>query len=95
MASDGERVEKAMLIQNELGLHARAATKLVQLASKFPCEIMIAKDGHEVNGKSIMGVLMLVASKGTTIIVRARGDRAAEAIDAIKALIDDKFGEDK
>ena len=88
-------VEKSMKIQNELGLHARAATKLVQLASKFPCELTLTKDGHEVNGKSIMGVLMLVASKGTTVTLRAKGDRAAEAVAAIAALIDDKFGEDK
>ena len=88
-------VEKSMKIQNELGLHARAATKLVQLASKFPCELTLTKDGHEVNGKSIMGVLMLVASKGTTVLVRAKGEKAAEAIDAIGKLIDDKFGEDK
>jgi phosphocarrier protein HPr len=88
-------VEKKMLIQNELGLHARAATKLVQLATKFPCEITVTKDGHEVNGKSIMGVLMLVASKGTTVTVRAKGEKAAEAIDAIGKLIDDKFGEGK
>ena len=51
-----DRAEKTLMIQNELGLHARAATKLVQIASKFPCEITITKDGHEVNGKSIMGV---------------------------------------
>ena len=88
-------VEKMMKIQNELGLHARAATKLVQLASKYPCELTLTKDGHEVNGKSIMGVLMLVASKGSTVLVRAKGDKAAEAIDAIGKLIDDKFGEDK
>ena len=88
-------VDKALKIQNELGLHARAATKLVQLATKFPCEVTIAKDGHEVNGKSIMGVLMLVASKGSTITVRAKGDRAAEAGAAIAALVDDKFGEDR
>ena len=88
-------VEKSMKIQNELGLHARAATKLVQLASKFPCELTLTKDGHEVNGKSIMGVLMLVASKGTTVLVRAKGEKAAEAIDAIGKLIDDKCGEDK
>lgn len=87
-------VEKKVLIQNELGLHARAATKLVQLASKFPCEITVSKDGHEVNGKSIMGVLMLVASKGTTITLKAKGDRAAEAIAALGELVDDKFGED-
>lgn len=87
--------EKTMKIQNELGLHARAATKLVQLASKYPCELTVTKDGHEVNGKSIMGVLMLVASKGTTVTLRAKGDRAQEAIDAVAALIDDKFGEGK
>jgi phosphocarrier protein HPr len=88
-------VEKTMTIQNELGLHARAATKLVQLASKFPCEVTVSKDGHEVNGKSIMGVLMLVASKGTHVTLRAKGDRAGEAVAAIAALIDDKFGEGK
>ena len=87
--------EKTMKIQNELGLHARAATKLVQLASKFPCEVTVTKDGHEVNGKSIMGVLMLVASKGSTVTLRAKGDRAQECVDAIAKLIDDKFGEDK
>ncbi|HEY5926889.1 MAG TPA: HPr family phosphocarrier protein [Kofleriaceae bacterium] len=87
--------EKKVLIQNELGLHARAATKLVQLASKFPCEITLSKDGNEVNGKSIMGVLMLVASKGTAIVLRAKGDKAQEAIEALTKLIDDKFGEGK
>jgi phosphocarrier protein HPr len=87
--------EKTLKIQNELGLHARAATKLVQLATKYPCELTITKDGHEVNGKSIMGVLMLVASKGSTVTLRAKGDRAQEAVDAVAALIDDKFGEGK
>jgi phosphocarrier protein len=90
-----ETVERPLLIQNELGLHARAATKLVQLASKFPCEITLVKEGHEVNGKSIMGVLMLVASKGTKLVVRAKGERAAEAVVAIAKLVDDKFGEGK
>lgn len=90
-----EVAEKKILIQNELGLHARAATKLVQLATKFPCEVTVTKDGHEVNGKSIMGVLMLVASKGTWVILRAKGDRAQEAIDALARLVDDKFGEGK
>lgn len=86
-------VERTVLIQNELGLHARAATKFVQLASKHPCEVHVSKDGHEVNGKSIMGVLMLVASKGSSITIRARGERAAEAVAALVALVDDKFGE--
>ena|SRR5436190_19548727 len=90
-----ERAEKTLMIQNELGLHARAATKLVQTASKYPCEVTVTKDGHEVNGKSIMGVLMLVASKGTTVTLRGKGERAAEAVAAIAALIDDKFGEGK
>lgn len=87
--------EKKILIQNELGLHARAATKLVQLATKFPCEVTVTKDGHEVNGKSIMGVLMLVASKGSTVTLRAKGDKAQECIDVLAKLIEDKFGEDK
>ncbi len=90
-----ETAEKALKIQNELGLHARAATKLVQLASKYPCELTLSKDGHEVNGKSIMGVLMLVASKGTTVTLKAKGEKAQDAIDAIAALINDKFGEGK
>jgi phosphocarrier protein len=87
--------ERSVKIQNELGLHARAATKLVQLASKFPCDVTLTKDGHEVNGKSIMGVLMLVASKGSTVLIRATGDRADECVVAIAALVDDKFGEGK
>lgn len=87
--------EKTLKIVNELGLHARAATKLVQLASKYPCEVTVTKDGHEVNGKSIMGVLMLVASKGSTVTLRAKGDKAQECVDALGKLIDDKFGEDK
>jgi phosphocarrier protein HPr len=93
MARDPDIAERTLLIQNELGLHARAATKFVQQASKFGCDITISKDGQEVNGKSIMGVLMLVASKGSTVTVRARGDRAGDAVTALVALIDDKFGE--
>ena len=90
-----ESAEKTLKIQNELGLHARAATKLVQTATKFPCDVTVTKDGHEVNGKSIMGVLMLVASKGSTVTLKAKGEQAAEAVAAIAALIDDKFGEGK
>ena len=90
-----EAAERAVVIKNELGMHARAATRFVQLASKFPCEVALIKDGQKVNGKSIMGVLMLVASKGTTVTVKAKGDKAGEAVTAICALIDDKFGEGK
>ena len=84
-----------LLIKNELGLHARAATKFVQLASKFPCEVSVSKDGHDVNGKSIMGVLMLVASKGSVLTIRARGPRADEAVAALAQLIGDRFGEER
>jgi phosphocarrier protein HPr len=90
-----ETAEKTLVIQNELGLHARAATKLVQLASTFECEITVAKDGHVVNAKSIMGVLMLVASKGSKVTLRAKGPHAGEAIIALAKLINDKFGEGK
>ena len=88
-------VSKSTQIRNEKGLHARAATKLVKLAASYPCDITLLKDNNEVNGKSIMGILMLVAAKGTTVTVKARGDRAAEAVDSIVKLIDDKFGEDR
>jgi phosphocarrier protein len=90
-----DAAEKRVTIVNELGLHARAATKLVQLASTFPCEVTLMKDGHEVNGKSIMGVLMLVASKGTTVTLRAKGEKSQECVAALAKLIEDKFGEDK
>ena len=72
-----EAAKRTVVIKNELGLHARAATKFVQLAGKYPCDVTVIKDGHEVNGKSIMGVLMLVASKGSIVRVTARGPRAA------------------
>jgi phosphocarrier protein HPr len=88
-------VEKTLAIVNELGLHARAATKFVQLASKFPCDVTLSKDGSEVNGKSIMGVLMLVASKGSVVTIKARGERAAEAVAGLAKLIEEKFGEDR
>ena len=82
-------------IVNELGLHARAATKFVQTANKFKSDIDVEKDGQKVNGKSIMGVLMLVASKGTSIRVRARGDDAEACVEALGELVRGRFGEDK
>jgi phosphocarrier protein len=94
MAAD-DRAERTLLIQNDLGLHARAATKFVQAASKFPCEINVVKGGTEVNGKSILSLLTLMAPKGTTITIKAKGERAADAVAVLVALIDDKFGEGK
>jgi phosphocarrier protein len=87
--------KRTVVIKNELGLHARAATKFVQLAGKYPCEVTVSKDGNEVNGKSIMGVLMLVASKGTTITIGASGSQAEAAVTALAQLVDDRFGEDR
>ncbi len=81
-------------IPNRLGLHARAAAQLVQIANKFVADVTIAKDGEEVNGKSIMGLLMLAAPQGARITVNASGADAAEAIQAIGTLINDGFGED-
>jgi phosphocarrier protein len=90
-----DSAERVLTIRNELGMHARAATKFVQLAGKFPCEITVSKDGHDVNGKSIMGVLMLVASKGSVITIRATGGNAEAAVEALAKLVEDKFGEDR
>jgi len=80
-------------IVNALGLHARAATKLVQLAARFPCDVQVAREEQSANGKSVMGVLLLCGSRGTIIEVTATGDRAQECVDAIGALIADRFGE--
>jgi phosphocarrier protein HPr len=82
-------------IVNQLGLHARAATKLVQLASKFPCEVEVSREDQSANGKSVMGVLLLCGSIGTILDVRARGERAEECVQAIGSLIADRFGEPK
>jgi phosphocarrier protein HPr len=82
-------------IVNQLGLHARAATKLVQLASRFPCDVEVSREDQSANGKSVMGVLLLCGSKGTVIEVRARGVQAQECVNAIGELIAGKFGEPK
>ncbi len=91
----GNEVEAELEILNELGLHARAATKFVQTANKFRADVDVEKDGQVVNGKSIMGVLMLVAAKGTTIVVRTSGPDAQPCLDAICELVRGRFGEEK
>jgi len=80
-------------VRNRLGLHARAAAKLVAIASRFPCEVQVGRDGQEANAKSVMGVLLLCGAQGTSLDVEAIGEQADEAVRAIGALIDDKFGE--
>ena len=87
-------VEREFDVLNRLGLHARAAAQLVRLANGFASEIHVLKDGMEVNGKSIMGVLMLAAPKDTRILIRAIGLDAEEAVAAIGELIERKFGEE-
>jgi phosphocarrier protein HPr len=86
-------VKAIATISNKLGLHARASAKLTKLAGSFPCEIWISRGERRVNAKSIMGVMMLAAGIGTEVELDVQGDREQEAIDALRALIDDKFGE--
>lgn len=86
-------VRRSFVVKNRLGLHARAAAKLTQVASGFPCEVTVARDGQCANGKSVMGVLLLCGAQGTTLDVEANGDQADEAVTAIGQLIDDRFGE--
>lgn len=81
-------------IKNRLGLHARAAALVVKTANRFSSEIIIEKDGIEVNGKSIMGVLMLAASKGSKITLKVEGKDEKDAIQALGRLFEDKFGEE-
>jgi phosphocarrier protein len=80
-------------IVNKLGLHARAAAKLTHLASHYQCEIWISRSGRRVNAKSIMGVMMLAAGRGTSVLIEAEGADADQAISALTKLIADRFGE--
>jgi phosphocarrier protein HPr len=80
-------------IVNKLGLHARAAAKLTQLAAKYQCDVSLARNGRKVNAKSIMGVMMLAAGKGTRVVLETDGPDEEEAMNAIVALIGDYFGE--
>ncbi len=86
-------LQSEILIKNKLGLHARASAKLSQLASQYPCEVWLARNGRRINAKSIMGVMMLAAAKGSTIAIETSGEREQEAMTAIQKLIDDFFGE--
>jgi len=80
-------------ISNKLGLHARASAKLTKLAGSFPCEVWISRGERRVNAKSIMGVMMLAAGLGSMVTLEADGEREQEAMDALLALMADKFGE--
>ena len=80
-------------ISNKLGLHARAAAKLTKLAGSYPCEVWMAKGERRINAKSIMGVMMLAAGIGSEVTIETDGEQEQEAMDALLALIADKFGE--
>ena len=86
-------IKTRTLISNKLGLHARASAKLTKLAGSFPCEVFLSRGERRINAKSIMGVMMLAAGMGTEVELETSGEREQEAMDALLALIADKFGE--
>jgi len=86
-------IERTVTIANKNGLHARPAAEIVKTAAKFKSDITLVRDDLEVNGKSIMGVMMLAAEYGSTLVLRADGHDAAEAVSALSTLIEGKFGE--
>lgn len=86
-------IRETVRIVNRLGMHARAAAKLATLASQYPCEVQVASNGHQVNGKSIMGLMMLAATKGTDITLQTEGEGETEAMNALVELVRTRFGE--
>jgi len=87
-------ITENVTVQNKLGMHARPASLFVQTASRFESEVLVSKDGTEVNGKSVMGMMMLAAEQGSTVRITAKGKDEAEALAALKALFERKFDED-
>lgn len=94
MSGSGTEYVRDVVIENSYGLHARPAAEFVKLASSFESDILVGKDGLEVNGKSIMGVMMLAAEKGSMITIKARGVDAIEAVEALASLVGHGFGEE-
>ena len=86
-------MKTTITIPNKLGLHARASAKLTKVAGSFPCEVWLAKGERRINAKSIMGVMMLAAGLGSSVEIETLGDQEAAAMEAVVALINDKFGE--
>ena len=86
-------IQQDITISNRLGLHARASAKLTKRAGSFPCEVWMTRGSRRVNAKSIMGVMMLAAGIGTEVTLETSGEQEQEAMDALLALINDKFGE--
>jgi len=92
--NNGSHVSRDVVVQNKLGLHARPASMFVKLATRFECEIFVEKEGEEVNGKSIMGLMMLAAASGTTLTIRAEGVDAVQAVDELEQLVQRNFEEE-
>ncbi|EIM31618.1 phosphotransferase system HPr (HPr) family protein [Leptothrix ochracea L12] len=86
-------IQSTITISNKLGLHARASAKFTKLAASFPCEVFLTRNSRRVNAKSIMGVMMLAAGMGTQVEIETHGEREQDAMDALRTLIADKFGE--
>src|SRR4051812_17332263 len=93
-AGDGNKIEKEVTIVNRLGMHARPAAMFVRIASRFRAEIWVEKEGEQINGKSIMGLMMLAAGQGSKLRIRCEGPDAQGAIEELEQLIADKFNED-
>jgi phosphocarrier protein len=89
-----EAMTKDLVVSNKLGMHARPAAKFVQTANRFNCDIFVEKDGEKVNGKSIMGLMMLAAGPGSKLTIHAQGNDAPQALAEIETLIKRKFDED-
>ncbi len=85
---------RTLVLKNELGLHARAAAMMVTVASKYKADIIFERDGREVEGKSILGILTLACPKGSSIIVRAEGEDALDAVNELEELVENRFGEE-
>jgi phosphocarrier protein HPr len=94
MAGDGWLMTKEMLVSNKLGIHARPAAMFVKVANRFNCDIFVEKDGEKVNGKSIMGLMMLAAGPGSKLTVHAEGQDASQALTEIETLMNRKFDEE-
>ncbi len=93
-AEGGEKIEKEVTIVNRLGMHARPAAMFVRIASRFRCEVWVEKEGERINGKSIMGLMMLAAGQGSKLKLCCEGADAAEAVCELETLIAGKFNED-
>src|SRR5436190_22068251 len=91
---DRAKVKKEFVVTNKLGIHARPAAMFVKIANRFDCDVFVEKDGERVNGKSIMGLMMLAAGPGSRILVHAEGQDAASAVSEIEALLQRKFEEE-